>query len=153
MKWFRSNLRLGSRAALLALTIQFVLSFGHFHGMEAPTAGLSGVDRSMHAVGSASDHVADVAAGQVDSRHLQIDRLDPAGHQSGQQSHDQSPAHPADDCAICVVMALANAMVMATPPALPERADVISLNSASAVSLVDLNSAGVAFQPRAPPSA
>ncbi|MGH6751213.1 MAG: DUF2946 domain-containing protein, partial [Bradyrhizobium sp.] len=31
MKWFRNNVKHGSRLALLALAIQFVLSFGHFH--------------------------------------------------------------------------------------------------------------------------
>src|SRR6202011_6376655 len=30
MKWFRTNIRRGSRLALFALAIQFVLSFGHF---------------------------------------------------------------------------------------------------------------------------
>ena len=31
MNWFRKHLKHGSRLALLALAIQFVLSFGHFH--------------------------------------------------------------------------------------------------------------------------
>ena len=31
MRWFRKNLPLGSRLALLALAIQFVLSFSHVH--------------------------------------------------------------------------------------------------------------------------
>ena len=38
MKWFRSNIRHGSRLALLALALQFVLSFGHFHGITAQAA-------------------------------------------------------------------------------------------------------------------
>jgi len=38
MKWFRSNLRHGSRTALFALAIQFALSFGHFHGIAAQVA-------------------------------------------------------------------------------------------------------------------
>src|ERR1700722_1755971 len=38
MKWFRSNIKHGSRLALLALAIQFVLSFGHFHGVAAQAA-------------------------------------------------------------------------------------------------------------------
>ena len=33
MKWFRSNIKHGSRLALLALVLQFALSFGHFHGV------------------------------------------------------------------------------------------------------------------------
>ena len=31
MQWFRANLRSGSRLALLALTLQIALSFGHVH--------------------------------------------------------------------------------------------------------------------------
>jgi hypothetical protein len=31
MRWFRKNVQLGSRLALLALAIQFVLSFSHVH--------------------------------------------------------------------------------------------------------------------------
>src|SRR5215217_2807860 len=38
MKWFRSNIRRGSRLALFALAIQFLLSFGHFHGSGAQAA-------------------------------------------------------------------------------------------------------------------
>ena len=41
MKWFRSNIRLGSRLALLALAIQFLLSFGHFHERSAQAASAS----------------------------------------------------------------------------------------------------------------
>jgi hypothetical protein len=32
MKWLRSNIRHGSRLALLALAVQFALWFGHTHG-------------------------------------------------------------------------------------------------------------------------
>jgi hypothetical protein len=38
MKWFRSNIRHGSRLALLALAVQFVLWFGHAHGLAAQAA-------------------------------------------------------------------------------------------------------------------
>jgi hypothetical protein len=38
MKWLRSNIKHGSRLALLALAIQFALSFGHFHGVAAQAA-------------------------------------------------------------------------------------------------------------------
>jgi hypothetical protein len=31
MRWFRANRILGSRLALLALAVQFVLAFGHIH--------------------------------------------------------------------------------------------------------------------------
>src|SRR5882724_3410608 len=38
MKWFRSNIRHGARFALIALAVQFALSFGHFHGVVAQAA-------------------------------------------------------------------------------------------------------------------
>src|SRR6201990_3599257 len=38
MKWFRSNIRTGARLALLALLVQFALSFGHVHGLVAASA-------------------------------------------------------------------------------------------------------------------
>ena len=38
MKWFRSNIKHGSRLALFALAVQFALSFGHFHGIAAQAA-------------------------------------------------------------------------------------------------------------------
>ncbi len=38
MKWFRSNVQHGSRLALLALAVQLVLSFGHFHAVAAQAA-------------------------------------------------------------------------------------------------------------------
>ena len=38
MNWFRSR-QTGSRLALFALAIQFVLSFGHFHACRAGRAG------------------------------------------------------------------------------------------------------------------
>jgi hypothetical protein len=38
MKWFRANIRHGSWTALFALAIQFVLAFGHFHGIAAQAA-------------------------------------------------------------------------------------------------------------------
>jgi hypothetical protein len=38
MNWVRSNIKHGSRLALFALALQFVLSFGHFHGLAAQAA-------------------------------------------------------------------------------------------------------------------
>jgi Protein of unknown function (DUF2946) len=53
MKWFRSNIKRGSRLALFALAIQFALSFGHFHGIAAEAA--SAHVRSLTALQPASD--------------------------------------------------------------------------------------------------
>ena len=42
MRWFRRNMRFGSWCALLALTIQLVMSFGHLHfASSAATAALA----------------------------------------------------------------------------------------------------------------
>ncbi|MFZ1966511.1 MAG: DUF2946 family protein [Bradyrhizobium sp.] len=38
MKWVRSKIRVGARAALFALAVQLALSFGHFHPMAAQTS-------------------------------------------------------------------------------------------------------------------
>jgi hypothetical protein len=38
MKWFRSNVRYGARAALFALAVQLGLSFGHFHPIAVQAA-------------------------------------------------------------------------------------------------------------------
>jgi hypothetical protein len=56
MCWFRSNSYLGVRVALIAVALQFVLTFGHVHpALQAPTAdqelsstapGAGGSDRS-----------------------------------------------------------------------------------------------------------
>ena len=42
MRWFRSNIRVGSRLALFALAVQLVLTFGHVHirGLASPQAAL-----------------------------------------------------------------------------------------------------------------
>ena len=115
MNWFRSNIRHGSRLALLALAIQFVLSFGHFHGSAAQAA--------------------------------------PALQQISQQapSNQDTDQQPADPCAICAVMALANAALFATPPALPLPQALEFLYLTTDAEFVHLDHSRVAFQPRAPP--
>jgi hypothetical protein len=142
MKWFRSNVRLGSHLALFALAIQFLLAFGHFHGSAQAASGLPDAKRSgLHEViGSAATHRDASQANVAISARLKSSGHEPAGQ-------------PADDCAICAVMALANAMVVATPPDLLARQAVALLYSTSEVGFVGANSARVAFQPRAPPIA
>jgi hypothetical protein len=128
MKWFRSNIRIGSKLALFALAIQFLLSFGHFHSSASAEARQPG----LHAA-------ADLAASHVAAR-LKTSDHGPAGQ-------------PADDCAICAVVALANTMVVATPPDLlvPRVTAFLYLTADSA--FTELNAAHAAFQPRAPPIA
>jgi hypothetical protein len=120
MKWIRSNIKQGSRTALFALAIQFVLSFGHFHAIAAQVA-------------PAMAPISDAAQPQPSP------------------SHD-SDRHPNDACAICAVVAMANAMSFATPPVLlaPQASEFSYL--ATDAEFIHLNSARVVFQPRAPPA-
>jgi hypothetical protein len=64
MKWFRSNIRQGAYLALLALVVQFALSFGHFHGVAAQAApALQSASQLLPASGHDSDqHQSDACA-------------------------------------------------------------------------------------------
>ncbi|HEY3794833.1 MAG TPA: DUF2946 family protein [Bradyrhizobium sp.] len=124
MKWFRSNIRQGSKLALLALAIQFVLTFGHFHGVaHAAPAIQSGIVLTAHA----------------------------ASPQQAPASNRDSDRHTNDGCAICAVMAMANAVLFAMPPLLELPQAVEFLYRTTDAEFVHLNSIRVAFQPRAPP--
>jgi hypothetical protein len=146
MKWFRSNIRPGSRLALFAVAIQFLLSFGHFHGSRAQAAPalVDATQSGLHdTVSFAATHLAalDRASLEEASRPVRL-----------KASSDREPGgQPTDDCAICAVMALANAMVVATPAYLPGPQVFAFSYLTTDAEFVDLNSARVAFQPRAPP--
>ena len=64
MTWFRSNIRQGAYLALLALVVQFALSFGHFHGGAAQAApALQSAFQQLPASGHDSDqHQSDACA-------------------------------------------------------------------------------------------
>jgi hypothetical protein len=141
MKWFRSNIKHGSRLALLALAIQFVLSFGHFHGIAAQAAPAiqAGLSRSVVVF---PDAARALAAPDTATQSIQ-----------GQQQR-QKPAsdHDSNDaCAICAVIAMANAVLFSTPPLLelPQAVELLYLTTDA--EFIHLNSVRVAFQPRAPP--
>jgi hypothetical protein len=125
MKWFRSNVKTGSRLALFALALQFALSFGHFHA----------VAKAAPAVQSSLSDV-----------------LTRAGEPARQPASDpDSDRKQGDPCAICAVIALANAVLFATPPLLllPQAVEFSYLTTD--VEFTHLNSAYPAFQSRAPP--
>jgi hypothetical protein len=146
MKWFRSNIRLVSRFALCALAIQFLLSFGHFHESyaQAAPALLDAKQSGPHAtVGFAAAHFAALDAASHENASLAVRLKTSPDHEPG--------GLPTDDCVICAVLALANAMVVATPPDLPGPQAIAFLYLTTHAGFVDLNSARVAFQPRAPP--
>ena len=146
MRWFRSRVRFGSRFALFALAIQFLLSFGHFHGSRAQAAPalVDAKQSGLHdTVSFAATHLAalDRASLEEASRPVRL-----------KASSDREPGgQPTDDCAICAVMALANALLFATPPALQLPHAVEFLYLTTDAEFVHLNSVRVAFQPRAPP--
>jgi hypothetical protein len=130
MKWFRSNIRHGSRLALLALAVQLMFAFGHFHGFAAQAAPAIQSDAAPSAV---SSDTASEAARQPS----------PASHDPDQQ--------PIDACAICAVMALASTALFAAPPLLLLPQAIELLYVATDAEFVHLNAAHAAFQPRAPP--
>ena len=121
MKWFRSNIKQVSRLALLALAIQFALSFGHFHGVA-------------HAAPAMQSAIAQAAAPQ-----------------QAPASDQDSDRHANDACAICAFIAMANATLFATPPLLRLPEAVEFLYRTTDAEFIHLNSLCVAFQPRAPP--
>src|SRR3954452_24600231 len=98
MTWFRKHLKQGSRLALFALAIQFVLSFGHFHGLasQAAPSSISGPTAA-----------ADLGRVLVDAQVTPQES--PAQHDDRQ---------PVDSCSICAVIALAGAAMVSPPPVL-----------------------------------
>jgi hypothetical protein len=137
MQWFRKHLKHGSRLALFTLAIQFVLSFGHFHGIAAQAApaiatGLAQTDldyaRSLATPGTSSEAA------------------------KTQQPPTPDSDHAADVCAICAVISLANNVLFATPPLLqlPQAVELLYLTTDA--EFAHLNSLHQAFQSRAPPA-
>jgi len=122
MKWVRSHIKLGSRLALLALAVQFVLAFGHFHGTAADAAPVIST-------------IAHAATGAAPS--------------TPQPDSDQPST---DVCSICAVLALANTVLFSEPPILllPQAVDL--LYQTTDAEFAHLNSPRRAAQPRAPPA-
>jgi hypothetical protein len=57
MTWIRSHIKSGARLALLALVVQFAVSFGHFHAIAAPaTPAAAQVAASPSPGGHEPDH-------------------------------------------------------------------------------------------------
>jgi hypothetical protein len=129
MTWIRSNIKCVSRIALLALAMQFALSFGHFHAIAATSAPEFGSALSKFSF-----------AGSLTARSA---RQPGSNHDSGE--------HPRDICAICVVMTMANAALFATPPSLPLPQIVEFSRLDTQAKFACVASASAAFQPRAPP--
>ncbi|QWG19669.1 DUF2946 family protein [Bradyrhizobium sediminis] len=134
MKWFRSNIKHGSRLALLALALQFALSFGHSHGAAARTAP------TIQPVAAQSDITSALVA------------PDAADSTAQPASHPEPDRQSGDACAVCAVIALAGTALFAAPPILllPQAAEFRYLTTDA--EFIHLNPASAAFQPRAPPA-
>jgi Protein of unknown function (DUF2946) len=130
MNWFRKHLKFGSRLALFALTLQFVLSFGHLHFNAAQAAASIQSQTDLAQVQSLAAEVASQTQQQ------------PTGH-------DEQPSN--EPCAICAVMSMANQIVFVTAALLllPDAVELLFL--AIDAEFVHLNSPWSAFQSRAPP--
>jgi hypothetical protein len=130
MKWFRRNIKTGSRVALFALLLQFVLSFGHFHFTAAQAApAIQTLSDLAHAQGLAADAPSE-------------------RQQGGNHDTDRPSGEP---CAICAVMSMANQLVFATPALLllPDAIEVLFL--VTDAEFAHLGSLWPSFQSRAPP--
>ena len=138
MKWFRSNIRHGSRLALFALVVQFLLSFGHFHASAAQAASAIQFAQAPFAL-SYTDGL------------LAAEAVSKSARQQPAPNHD-SDQHSSDACAICAVIGLANTVLFATPPLLLLPQAIEFLHVTTDAEFIHLNSARVPFQPRAPPT-
>ena len=154
MKWFRSNIRMGSQLALLALAIQFLLSFGHFHGGHASVASADTTGQGLHnGIAFAAD-AADQAVSPAKVSGPKVFAAKIVRPVRLKTSSDHAPlGHPGDDCAICAVMALANTMLDAAPPLLPSPYATAFSYGPVAARFAEPDPVRVAFQPRAPPIA
>jgi hypothetical protein len=124
MRWFRANKTFGSRLALLALAVQFVLAFGHIHRDDI--------------YGPAS--AAAAIAAPV-----------PGGSQSLPGDHPTK--HSDDYCAICATMSLLGNSFVAAAPSLPLPSVSHAIEQFDRVAAIFIAPRRAAFQSRAPPSA
>jgi hypothetical protein len=124
MRWFRANKTFGGRLALFALTVQFVVAFGHIHRDDI--------------YGPARPAAAIAAAVSDGGQPL------PANH----------PAKHSDDyCAICATMSLLGNSFVAAAPTLPMPSASHAIEQFERVAAIFIAPRRAAFQSRAPPAA
>jgi hypothetical protein len=146
MKWFRANIGGGSGVALFALSIQFLLSFGHFHPDAAEIASVQGTPSTLQDSASLAAAQASAVGKTSHANASAALRLN--------RSSDPVPGQLGDECAICAVMALLQmSNVASAPQGLAAPQATTSRYVVVDSGLMDLNSARPAFQPRAPPIA
>lgn len=145
MGWFRKHLRHGTWLALLALALQFGLSFGHVHAA-APTRTAIVAGQLSGSAAPTAASVTGLISAAIDAEYgaLTLAPSDQSDHPPGQTSPD--------DCAICAVLALANAVLFAQPPVLLLPDAIGFLHRTTDAGLIHLDPSQSAFQPRAPPA-
>lgn len=126
MDWFRKHIASGSRLALAALAIQFVLAFGHVH----PT----------HALTISAGVIADAVAAEYGPAQIPAD-----------DHGDQNHRGLTDICGICAVVAMSATGLFTSSPILHLPEAVALLYRLTDACFAHLDPAHGPFQPRAPP--
>jgi hypothetical protein len=129
MRWIRANLRFGAWCALLALTMQLALSFGHVH-----VSGKAGGTPALLTL-----LLAPTTAITSD------DATKPAKPGKSGIAHDQ--------CAVCSSMQLAGSLIPAAAPSVQLFVEASPLWRAFHIDLAPAASPHDSFQARAPPHA
>ena len=123
MRWFRRNMRFGSWCALLALTIQLVMSFGHLHfASSAATAAMAFA--AAEPLAAAPDDT------PTPSKHSRV----------------------ADYCTICASIHLAG-LLTAEPPSVSTLQPSSGERLKVLIEATTSSSSGLSFNARAPPVA
>jgi len=125
MRWFRENVRFGSRLALFALAVQIVLTFGHVHGLTPALAKSA------------------PAALANQSNGLLPNSPNPLHKSNGSADFD---------CPICALIQLASTSVPSVAPALPVPAMFVVFRPETPIELELAASSFFSFQARAPPA-
>jgi hypothetical protein len=124
MRWFRAKRILGSRLALLALAVQFIVAFGHIHRDD-----IYGFARTAAAIAAPVSH-------------------------GGQPLPGNHPAKHGDDyCAICAAVSLLGNSFVAAAPTLPLPVVSHAIEQLDRAAIIFIAPRRAAFQSRAPPTA
>jgi Protein of unknown function (DUF2946) len=126
MSWLRSNIQSGTWLALLALTLQMAVSFGHMHRHDLGLLPL-------------------IKAGQTQT--LTDEATAPAD--SDDQDHHSAPDHY---CPICASIALVGTGAPALAPVLVTPTSVVRLSPPEKPAYLQHPQFTVSFQARGPPS-
>jgi hypothetical protein len=134
MRWFRSNMRLGSWCGLFALAIQLAVSFSHVH--------LDGFGNRL--AGGFSARLATQTPSVLPNTAQPLPK---------QPDAPSSPPIGGDLCPICTLIHLAGSLLPATPPSLPTPVLVSPIRLTISVDREHGPAHPRLFQARAPPIA